>query len=94
MVEFSQEEKEQAVIDLCARVGSAREIAELHGVSRVTLYEWKKQLLGGEGHASMAAKKHVSCQQYPAETKGDLLNKLSSLQAEVVSKQARFISLQ
>ena len=35
----------------------------------------------------MATKKHVSCQQYPTETKEDLLNKLSSLQAEVASKQ-------
>lgn len=87
MVEFPQEKKEQAVIDLCARAGSAREIAESHGVSRVTLYEWKKQLLSGEDHASMATKKHVSCQQYPTETKEDLLNKLSSLQAEVASKQ-------
>ena len=39
MVEFSQEKKEQAVIDLCARAGSAKEIAETHGVSRITLKE-------------------------------------------------------
>ena len=39
MVEYPQEKKEQAVIDLCARNGSAKEIAEFHGVSRITLYE-------------------------------------------------------
>ena len=53
MVEFPQEKKEQAVIDLCARVGSAKEVAEAHGVSRITLYEWKKQLLGGGKNAAI-----------------------------------------
>lgn len=31
MVEYSQEKKEQAVIDLCARNGSAAEVAQRHG---------------------------------------------------------------
>lgn len=48
MVEYPQEKKEQAVIDLCARNGSAKEVAQRHGVSRVTLYQWRKQLLGEE----------------------------------------------
>lgn len=57
MIEYSQEEKEQAVIDLCSRAGSAKEIADRHGVSRVTLYEWKKQLLGEERSCSMPRQK-------------------------------------
>ena len=48
MIEYPQEKKEQAVIDLCSRAGSAKEIANQHGVSRVTLYEWKKQLLDAD----------------------------------------------
>lgn len=54
MVEFPQEKKKQAVIDLCARAGSAKEVAEAHSVSRITLYKWRKQLLSGEKryHAS------------------------------------------
>lgn len=40
MVEYPQEKKEQAVIDLCARNGSAAEVAQRYGVSRVTLYQW------------------------------------------------------
>ena len=37
MIEFPQEIKEQAVIDLCARAGSAKDVAEPHGVSQITL---------------------------------------------------------
>ena len=53
MVEYPQEKKEQAVIDLCARNGSAKEVAQRHGVSRVTLYQWRKQLLGKEQSIAM-----------------------------------------
>lgn len=56
MVEYPQEKKEQAVIDLCARNGSAIEVAQRHGVSRVTLYQWKKQLLCQEPCVTMSKK--------------------------------------
>ena len=46
MIKCSQEKKEKAVIDLCARNGSAQEVAKNHGVSREVLYKWEKQLLG------------------------------------------------
>ena len=55
MVEYSQEKKEQAVIDLCARNGSAVEVAQRHGVPRVTLYQWKKQVLCQEVCVAPAA---------------------------------------
>lgn len=48
MIECSQETKKRAVIDLCARRGAAQEVANTHGVSRVSLYRWKKNLLGEE----------------------------------------------
>lgn len=57
MIEYPQEKKEQAVIDLCSRAGSAKEIADQHGVSRVTLYEWKNQLLGKECSCTMPSQK-------------------------------------
>ena len=53
VVECPQEKKEQAVIDLCARRGSAREVAAAHGVSCVSLYAWKKQLLSEERTTAM-----------------------------------------
>ena len=93
MVEYPQEKKEQAVIDLCARNGSAKEIAEFHGVSRVTLYEWKKQLLGTGGGTTMARKKKSS-QSAADLTKEELLDQLSALKREVASQQQERDELQ
>jgi len=43
---LSDEEKRAAVVDLCAREKSAAAVAEAIGVSRVSLYKWKNELLG------------------------------------------------
>jgi transposase InsO family protein/transposase-like protein len=45
--------KQAAVIELCTRQTSAREIAQKLAVSRGALYQWKNQLLGPEAPASM-----------------------------------------
>lgn len=42
-----------AVYELCTREGSAQDIATKLDVCRVTLYNWKRQLLGREAPASM-----------------------------------------
>src|SRR5690606_22242974 len=49
----SEQQKQAAVIDLCSRRGSAREVAQAVGVSRQTLYNWKDQRLGREAPTSM-----------------------------------------
>lgn len=77
MVEYPQEKKEQAVIDLCSRAGSAKEIADQHGVSRVTLYEWKKQLLGKERSCAMPRQK--KCDPKPQNTAPKHFDSISAL---------------
>ena len=57
MVNLSQKEKEEAVVDLCARNGSAQEIAGRYGVSRTALYGWKRQLLDKDSNEDMPRKK-------------------------------------
>jgi putative transposase len=47
--EFTPEQKKSAVMDLCLRDGPADEVAERHGVTRTSLYAWKRALLG-EGY--------------------------------------------
>jgi len=42
----TQEQKEQAVIRLCAGDGAAKEIAAAFGVTESSLYTWKRRLLG------------------------------------------------
>ena len=56
MVHLTQEQKKQAVIDLCARTGRAEDIAEKHGITRNQLYAWKRMLLP-EGSQSKLPKK-------------------------------------
>ena len=53
VIQCSQEQRKAAVIDLCARVGSAEAVAKAHGVSRYSLYKWKKELLGEEDAEAM-----------------------------------------
>lgn len=46
--QFSHEAKEQAVIDLVARRGAAKAIANGLRIERATLYNWKRKLLSEE----------------------------------------------
>lgn len=87
MVEFPQEKKEQAVIDLCSRAGSAKEIAEAHGVSRITLYEWKKQLLGGGNRTIMPKKRDAVKTKCPDKSEESLRQELFQLQEEISLQQ-------
>lgn len=56
LVKYKPEQKKQAVIQLCSRKGSAQAIAKDQGVSRTTLYKWKKQLLGEGSPCAMPRK--------------------------------------
>ena len=77
MVEYPQKEKKQAVIDLCARQGSAQEVAAAHGASRVSLYKWKKQLLGEERYSAMPKRKNPASEDVAA-----LEKRIEDLQAQ------------
>ena len=48
-VECTQAMKIQAVIDFCMRDGSAQEVAEHLGVTRLSLYQWRHRLLLDKG---------------------------------------------
>lgn len=88
MIECPQDKKEQAVIDLCARSGSAQFVAETHGVSRVSLYKWKKQLLGKEQRSTMPKKK------LPASTTEEkLIREIEELRAEEADLQNKLYRL-
>ena len=50
---LSAEQKKEAVIELCSRDISASAVADGFGVSRVTLYKWKHELLGNTGRLSV-----------------------------------------
>lgn len=53
VVQFSQEDKKDAVLSLCTRDTSAKKVANKYGVSRGSLYKWRKELLGKQGERTM-----------------------------------------
>jgi len=57
---FTREQKRKAVIALCSRNDSAKQVAESAGVSRVCLYNWKTKLLGKGGNRVMKDKREAS----------------------------------
>ena len=44
LVKLTKAQKEQAVLDLCSRTGSAKDVADQYGVSRISLYAWKHKI--------------------------------------------------
>lgn len=52
-MQLPQDRKQEAVIALCTRTASAKEIADKYGVNRISLYFWKNNLLGKDFPASM-----------------------------------------
>lgn len=75
----SEQQKQAAVIDLCSRRESAREVAQKVGVSRQMLYKWKDQRLGREAPASMT--RHDDLPQ--TASRAQLERELEALRREV-----------
>jgi len=82
MVQFSQEQKKDAVIELCAREGTAAVVADRVGTSRGVLYKWKKELLGKESTKAMKDSKKLSF----SDDKKALLAEIESLKKEIYRK--------
>lgn len=77
--------KQVAVYELCTREGSAQAVAQKLDVDRVSLYNWKNQLLGREAPASMKRDKGT-----PAETDRDELER----QVEGLRRDIRNLQLE
>ncbi len=80
-VKYSQHEKEQVVISLYARDGSAKEIADKYGVKRETLYNWKTDLVG-KG-ATVIMPKPGEENESSKKNKADLLLEIKTLQRQI-----------
>ena len=75
--------KRVAVYELCTREGSAQEVAQRLDVDRVTLYNWKNQLLGRKAPAHMKSDKHT-----PAGTdRTELERQVESLRRDIRNLQ-------
>lgn len=78
VVQLSREQKESAVVELCAGKGSDREIALRYGTSRTTVRRWKKELLGEE-YDAMPSRKRA---EHP-DDKDALIAEVESLKAQI-----------
>jgi putative transposase len=75
--------KRAAVYELCTREGSAQEVASKLDVCRITLYNWKNQLLGREAPATMKRDKRS-----PSETeRDDLARQVEALRRDLCDLQ-------
>ena len=57
LVKLTKAQKEQAVLDLCSRTGSAKDVTDQYGVSRISLYAWKHKLFPDWGPTQMTKDK-------------------------------------
>jgi transposase InsO family protein/transposase-like protein len=73
--------KRTAVLELCTRGGSAQAVAQKLGVTRWTLYNWKKQFAGPEVPASM--KRHKDLPAEPQPERAQLERRVESLRRDI-----------
>lgn len=78
-VQYSQEQKTDAVIALCSRQGCAQEVAEAAGTNRITLHKWRNELLGKENAMAKAEKQSPDL----PDDKNQLLSEIESLKVQV-----------
>ena len=71
--------KQMAVIELCTRQTSAREIAQKLAVSRGALYKWKNQLLAPEAPASVKPNNNLP----PDPERAELERQVQSLRRDI-----------
>jgi len=92
LVHLSQRDKEEVVLDLCARKGSAQEIADHYGVSRYSLYNWKRQLLDKDSRESMPNKTVLVV----SDNAEDLKDEIARLQeqADVLNREVYRLQLE
>lgn len=96
-VYLSQSQKEQAVIDLCTRQKSAKEVAKDYGVTRDTLYYWKNKLLPKEKAQEMAKKQDLPQSRKELEAQVvELRDEVTQLtqQAEELKRQVHRLDLE
>ena len=76
LVRYTQEQKEQAVIQLCSKERTAREISADIGVSETSLRAWKRRLLNERFSDPMPNKRTSAsdCKAAASPSRGDLAN--------------------
>lgn len=93
-VYLTQEQKAEAVQDLCTRTGSARSVADKYGVSPCSLYIWKKQFFSEGISTQMPKDNKQNEQKSEAEQIRELTSEAASLSAEAEDLRKQIYYLQ
>ena len=88
MVNLSEKDKFNAVTELCLKEETAQTVAEKYGVERMTLYNWKHQLLGDKEVEPLSKPKKITTIELQNEIK-DL-----NIQAEELRRQVYQLQLE
>ena len=91
---LSEEQKEQAVLDLCSREGSAKEVADKYGVSRYSLYAWKHKLLPEGSPTQMSKGNKRQKPKIDGKQIEELASEITSLSAEAEELRKQIHRLQ
>ena len=67
---FTEEQKQAAIADLCLREGRAEDVAAKYGVTRAALYKWRSDLLGKERPMNRPTRKKTRSQPKPGRLGG------------------------
>lgn len=78
-IQFSSEQKQEAVLSLCCRQGSAQEIANSYGTTRASLYKWRTDLFGKENSMSQPKKQKKDL----SDDKNRLFSEIEDLKEQV-----------
>lgn len=82
LVKYTYTNKVNAVVNLCSRDGSAQEIINDTGISRTSLYKWKRQLLPEKAIPEMINKNDAASKTLHSQVI-DLENQVKKLQQQV-----------
>ena len=82
LVKYTYTNKVNAVVNLCSRDGSAQEIINETGISRTSLYKWKRQLLPEKAIPEMINKNDATSKTLHSQVI-DLENQVKKLQQQV-----------
>ena len=85
---YTEDEKKEAVIHTEIREKLVNDIAEDYGVTRVTLYKWKEELLGSESECTMKKQDQDTITNRPTSEETDQLKQeVERLRKEVYPLQ-------
>ena len=92
MIQYTKEQKQEAVISWCINESPAETTAQSYGTTRRSLYSWREKLLSEEYIAKMPKKKSIDKKSSKEELITEI-DKLKNQEQQLKQEVARSISI-